>query len=65
MFDAWSGALKSFQSQTNNKIALLASDDPDGRGWYQAFAPEVAKLGMTAYKVRSIIRSGARRDHGF
>jgi branched-chain amino acid transport system substrate-binding protein len=50
MFDAWSGALKSFQSQTNGKIALLASADPDGNGWYQAFAPEVAKLGMTAYK---------------
>jgi branched-chain amino acid transport system substrate-binding protein len=50
MFDAWSGALKSFQSQTNNKIALLASADPDGNGWYQAFAPEVSKLNMTAYK---------------
>jgi len=49
MFDAWLGALESFLDNTNRKTALLASDDPDGRGWYHAFAPSAQKIGLDTY----------------
>jgi len=49
MFDAWLGALQFFGGETNKKIALLASDDQDGRGWYLGFAPEAEKIGMDTY----------------
>jgi len=29
--------MNQFGAQTNKKIAVFASDDPDGRGWYGAF----------------------------
>ncbi len=50
LFDAWEGALKSFGDQTNKKIALVASDDPDGKAWYQAFAPQTKTIGFESYK---------------
>ncbi len=50
MFEAWLGALAFFGDKTNQKIALLASDDPDGRGWYKAFAPTAQGIGMETYR---------------
>ena len=50
MFDVWSGALEGILDKTNKKIALLASDDPDGRGWYHAFAPQAQKIGCETYR---------------
>jgi branched-chain amino acid transport system substrate-binding protein len=50
LFNAWEGALKSFGDQTNKKIALFASDDPDGRAWYQAFAPQASTINFVTYK---------------
>jgi len=50
MFDAWLGALKFFGDKTNKKIALLAADDTDGRGWYTAFAPAAEGIGMDCYR---------------
>jgi branched-chain amino acid transport system substrate-binding protein len=50
MFDTWEGALKSFIDKTNKKIALLATDDPDGVGWYQSFAPLAQKVGLETYR---------------
>lgn len=50
MFNIWSSALEGFLNQTNKKIALLASDDPDGRGWYNAFAPQAASIGCEVYR---------------
>jgi branched-chain amino acid transport system substrate-binding protein len=39
--------LNQFGSQTNKKVAVFASDDPDGRGWYQTFAPALKGAGFT------------------
>lgn len=41
----WMGYLEQFGSQTNKKVAVFASDDPDGRGWYEAFVPALQKAG--------------------
>ena len=36
-----------YGAQTNKKVAAFASDDPDGRGWYQAFVPALKAAGYT------------------
>jgi len=36
-----------YGAQTNKKVAVFASDDPDGRGWYSAFAPALKGAGYT------------------
>ena len=48
IFDTWTGMLDQFGAQTNKKIGLICSDEPDGRGWYTLFGPALSKLG---YKV--------------
>jgi branched-chain amino acid transport system substrate-binding protein len=50
MFSVWLGALEEILDQTNKKIALLASADPDGTGWYHAFAPEAESIGCEVYR---------------
>lgn len=40
--DTWMGMLDQFGSQTNKKVALFASNDADGAGWYALF-PKVLK----------------------
>jgi len=47
VLDTWKGMLDQFGSQTNKKVAVLASDDPDGRGWYTLFGPSLKKLGYS------------------
>jgi len=46
VFDAWYPVLEMFAGTTNKKIAVFASDDADGRGWYKTFAPELEKRGL-------------------
>lgn len=43
----WMSYLNQFGSQTNKKVAVFASDDPDGRGWYGSFAPALKGAGFT------------------
>jgi len=50
MFGVWSGALGELIDQTNKKIALVASADPDGVGWYNAFYPATEALGCEPYR---------------
>ena len=50
MFEVWAGALDEILPQTNKKIALLASSDPDGTGWYQAFGPAATDFGCEPYR---------------
>ena len=38
--------IQKFAGQTNKKIAIYASDDADGRGWYSLFAAELKKMGL-------------------
>ena len=40
--DTWVDMLNQFGGQTNKKVAVIASDDPDGVGWY-AGLPEILK----------------------
>lgn len=51
VLDTWTDMLTQFGGQTNKKVGVLASDDPDGRGWYTVFGPSLAKLGYTAVGV--------------
>ncbi len=49
MMPTWLGALKEYADKTNKKIALFALDDPDGRGWYQAFSKAAKEMGFECY----------------
>jgi len=50
MFEVWAGALDEILPQTNKKIALLASADPDGMGWYEGFYPATIEFGCEPYR---------------
>jgi len=43
--DTWQAMLDLFGGQTNKKVALFASDDPDGIGWYAAYPGILESLG--------------------
>jgi len=45
IMDTWFSFMDMFGDQTNKTVAVLASDEPDGRGWYVTFAPELEKRG--------------------
>ena len=37
LIDTWKGVMDKFSDQTNKKVGVFASDDPDGVGWYALF----------------------------
>ncbi len=43
----WFDALNQVASQTNKKVAISASDDPDGAGWYAGFGQALQANGYT------------------
>lgn len=43
--DAYSGATEEWSSQTNKNVAVFASSDPDGRGFYDAFPGVLRAIG--------------------
>lgn len=43
--DTWLGMLNAFGDQTNKKVGIFASDDPDGVGWYGLFHPVLTDWG--------------------
>jgi branched-chain amino acid transport system substrate-binding protein len=45
VMDTWRAMLDLFGGQTNKKVALIASDEPDGRGWYTLFGPALKEMG--------------------
>ncbi len=45
--DTWLEFMDMFGGQTNKKVAVMASDDPDGRGWYAGFPPILKDKGYT------------------
>jgi ABC-type branched-subunit amino acid transport system substrate-binding protein len=47
IIDTWMAMLDLHGGQTNKKIGLICSDEPDGRGWYTLFGPALKKLGYT------------------
>lgn len=49
ILDAYFGFTDKFANQTNKKVAVLACDDADGRGWYSIFGPALANRGYEPY----------------
>jgi branched-chain amino acid transport system substrate-binding protein len=47
IMDLENNILNQFAGQTSKKIALFASDDADGRGWYGAAGPAMKQAGLT------------------
>jgi len=45
IMDTWFEFMDMFGDQTNKKVAVFASDDADGRGWYATFPGELEKRG--------------------
>jgi len=45
IMDVWTSNLNQFGNQTNKKVGLIATDEPDGKGWYTLFGPALQKLG--------------------
>jgi len=43
--DTWIEMLQQYGDQTNKKVAIFASDDPDGIGWYSSLPGVVQSLG--------------------
>ncbi|MFH1491571.1 MAG: ABC transporter substrate-binding protein [Pseudomonadota bacterium] len=47
--DTWFDLLKMFGEQTNKKMALFATDEADGRGWYANFPKALKSVGYDIY----------------
>jgi len=47
--DTWFDLLKLFGDQTNRKMALFATDEADGRGWYANFPGALKKAGFEVF----------------
>jgi branched-chain amino acid transport system substrate-binding protein len=47
VMDTWTAMLNLYGGQTNKKVGIIASDEPDGRGWYTVFGPALKRLGYT------------------
>jgi branched-chain amino acid transport system substrate-binding protein len=43
--DTWQAMLDMYGNKTNKRVAVFASDDPDGIGWYGLFPGFLKKLG--------------------
>ena len=49
LMPTWLGGLSAYADKTNKKVALAASDDPDGRAWYMVFSGAVGEKGFDCY----------------
>lgn len=49
LMPTWLGGLGVYADKTNKKVALAASDDPDGRAWYMVFSGVVKEKGFDCY----------------
>jgi len=47
--DTWQAMLDMFGDETNKKVAVFASDDPDGVGWYALFPGYLEEQGYDVY----------------
>jgi ABC-type branched-subunit amino acid transport system substrate-binding protein len=46
IMDTWMAMVSKFGDQTNRRVGVFASDEPDGRGWYATFPPGLKKAGL-------------------
>jgi branched-chain amino acid transport system substrate-binding protein len=53
VFDAWFSFLNKYADQTNRKVAVIACDDADGRGWYPLFGQGLKEQGYTPYGIEN------------
>ncbi len=51
IMDQWIGVLKMIADKTNKKVAVFASDEPDGIGWYQAIPSVLGGQGFDTFGV--------------
>jgi branched-chain amino acid transport system substrate-binding protein len=51
MMDSYLAMMDKLEALTNKRVAAFASDEPDGRGWYLAFAPLMKEKGFDIYRV--------------
>jgi ABC-type branched-subunit amino acid transport system substrate-binding protein len=49
--DTWQAMLDLYGNKTNKKVAVFASDDPDGVGWYTAYTVSPGILKILGYDV--------------
>jgi ABC-type branched-subunit amino acid transport system substrate-binding protein len=47
--DSWMGILDEFKKKTNNQVGIFASDEPDGRGWYEVIPKVLADQGFDVH----------------
>ena len=47
--DSWMGILDKFKTETNNQVGIFASDEPDGRGWYEVIPKVLAAQGFDVH----------------
>jgi ABC-type branched-subunit amino acid transport system substrate-binding protein len=52
MMDSYLSMMEKLDTLTNKRVAAFASDEPDGRGWYLAFAPLMKEKGFDIYRVK-------------
>jgi len=52
MIDAYIKMMEELKGKTNKKVALFATDEPDGRGWYTAFVPLMTEKGFDLYRAK-------------
>jgi len=51
ILDVFFSFTDKFADQTNRKVAVLALDDADGRGWYMIFGPALKERGYEPYEI--------------
>jgi len=47
--DSWLGILNEYSPKTNKKVGIFASDEPDGRGWYEVIPKVLSEQGLDVY----------------
>jgi len=45
LIDIWKVPLDKYSDQTNKRVGVIATDEPDGRGWYALFPPTLKEWG--------------------
>jgi branched-chain amino acid transport system substrate-binding protein len=47
--DSWLGVLEKYREQTNKQVGVFASDEPDGRGWYEVIPKVLTGQGLEVH----------------
>jgi branched-chain amino acid transport system substrate-binding protein len=47
--DSWLGILNKYSPETNKQVGVFASDEPDGRGWYEVIPQVLSAQGLDVH----------------